>query len=114
MFFEKYYYFWIKLLSAMKLHETLKQVRKDRTSLSQGEAAKAIGISQTYLSQVEAGQKVPSKEVMDKMCEAYKTPLAIVVWMATEPKDVSPGKKAMFKLLKSHVDDLITEFFPPK
>lgn len=96
----------------MKIGEVLKTIRKEKTNLNQGKAADLMGITQTYLSQVESGIKKPSQEMLETMCAAYKMPVPIVIWMSFEQGDVGKGKIKAFRQLKPLVDEMIKEYFP--
>jgi len=97
----------------MKIGQVLKQARKD-LGKTQVEVCAATGISQTYLSQLEADIKEPSAEMLRKICKYYKLPVAIVVFKATEEKDVDRKKVGAFRTLKPAIDALIEEYFSPK
>jgi transcriptional regulator with XRE-family HTH domain len=94
----------------MDIGGALRDIRKSIDGRRQQEVSKAIGITQTYLSLVEAGKRVPAQEVVEKLCKAYKVPIAIVVWKAIEPKDVDRSKKEAFGRIKPIVDDLLEGF----
>lgn len=94
----------------MNLGAALRHVRQVIVERRQGQVAKAVGISQTYLSQIESGKKVPAQEVVESICKEYKVPIAIVVWMSLESSDVDRRKRDAFSKIKPIVDDLIKGF----
>lgn len=94
----------------MKIGNALREIRKAVVCRRQQEVAKAIGLSQTYLSQIETGDKIPSQEVLEKLCAEYKVPLPIVVWKGIESKDVAKNKRVAFNRIKPIVDDLLEGF----
>lgn len=96
----------MNLALALKTVRLRKFTKREKT---QGEVAEEAGISQTYLSQIESGDKMPSIEVIQKLCEIYGVPLELVVWLGHESKDVSPKKRKFFKQLKPIVDSIIYE-----
>lgn len=51
-------------------HKTLRQLRLKR-GLTQGHAAKAIGIQQSYLSKLENDQAIASMEILQRICDVY-------------------------------------------
>lgn len=53
----------------MKLPEKIKAIRENK-QLSKNQLAKLAGISQSYISDLEAGKKNPTIEVLEKICEA--------------------------------------------
>jgi XRE family transcriptional regulator, regulator of sulfur utilization len=94
----------------MDISSALRKVRKD-SGLSQGEFAAKAGITQTYVSLIEGGRKVPSVEVIQKYETIGKIPLAIILWWGIQEKDVPKNKKVAFRELKPLVDNLISQIF---
>jgi len=94
----------------MNIGKALWMIRNNELNILQIEAAKKIGITQSYLSQIEDGFKNPSQKVLEKICYAYGIPMAIVIWMATYPEDVQKEKRQEFNLIREAVDDLINDF----
>lgn len=71
----------------MTIGGTIKQARSQR-GLGLREAARGIGISYTFLSEVESGRKYPSPETLSKMCRFYELDY---VEMCNELKFCRPG-----------------------
>lgn len=94
----------------MDIGSALKDIRENVACRRQQEVAAAIGVSQTYLSQVEANKKIPAQEVVEKLCMEYQVPMAFVVWKGMEMKDVHKSKQRALGLIKPIVDDLIEGF----
>ena len=94
----------------MNISKALKEARK-RTILNQKEFADKLGISQTYLSLLEAGKKTPSMDLIQVYSELLKTPVAIFLFKAMTDKDVHPSKKKVFNQLQPVINNLIDEFF---
>jgi len=96
----------------MNVGISIRGIRKERTpQLNQIEFAKLIGITQTYLSQIETGAKTPSIEVLERISKEFEIPLPIIFWLGIEEKDVSEHKREHFRFLKPTVDSMISEFF---
>jgi len=91
----------------MNIHYALKHARTVR-SMRQGDVAEKAGISQTYLSQIETGGKVPSMEVIETLCKVYNRPLPILLWFAMEKSDIPKKKHRAYDELKPVVDRLIS------
>ena len=91
----------------MKIGQSIKSIRVDRLRQSQKEFCAGIGLSQTYLSQVEHGLKSPSTDVLQNISDYVKVPLPVLFWYGIEEKDVSPDKKDYFKVLKPAIDELM-------
>lgn len=94
----------------MNIGNALRDIRQNVTGRRQGEVAGTLGISQTYLSQVEAGIKNPTTDVIERLCTEYQVPIAFVMWKAMEMSDVHKSKQKALGLIKPIVDDLIEGF----
>ena len=94
----------------MNLGNAVKELRKKR-GLTQGDFCKQIGITQSYLSQVENGNKEPSVDVIKKIAVALSTPVPVLFWFTLTEDDVDESKVEVFKLLKPSVDSLVDAFF---
>ena len=97
----------------MTIGQKLKEIRK-QDSLKQGVVAKALGISQTYLSQVESGKRNPSTSLLDRMAAYYSMPLPVLIWAALTEDDVTPNKREFYKSVKPIVDAIVKELFTEK
>ena len=94
----------------MNLGNAVKELRK-RRGLTQGNFCEQIGITQSYLSQVENGVKEPSIDVIKKISDALGTPMPVLFWFTLTEEDVHESKVEVFKLLKPSVDSLVDAFF---
>lgn len=93
----------------MDISNSLVSLRK-KTGLKQIHAAATIGISQTYLSQIEAGKKEPSTELLQRICKVYDIPASVMYFMAMTVDDVPKKKQRIFLELKPVIDNLISQF----
>lgn len=93
----------------MNLPAAIKELRKKK-GVKQYEASDGIGITQTYLSQIESGQKVPSIEVLEKLAKFYKTPIAIMLWFSIDEKDIKKNKLGVYRELRPAIDSMINNF----
>lgn len=93
----------------MNLPAAIKDLRKKK-GYKQYEAAESIGITQTYLSQIESGQKVPSIDVLEKLAKVYKTPIAIMLWFSIDEKDIQKNKLTAYRELRPVIDSMIQNF----
>ena len=85
----------------MKIGHGIKQVRKE-AGLKQSTLARTAGVSQTYLSLVEGGDKSnPSFELVQRIAEACKVHPIVVYLSALEPTDIE-GNHANFTFTKNH------------
>lgn len=60
----------------MKIHEQIKEARK-AAGMTQKQAEKATGYTQTFISLLEAGKRDPSLEAMKVFCQAYDCQIII-------------------------------------
>ena len=94
----------------MTIGQLTKQLRKSR-SLRQGIAAKELGISQTYLSQLEKGTRNLSSGMVDKLSLFYGIPAPIMSFLTLDLTMVAEDKREAFTKVKPAVDAMIEEFF---
>lgn len=94
----------------MIIHKALREVRKG-LDLNQTEFAKVIGLTQTYISLIESGDKVPSFDVIERYNKVSKVPIPIIMWKTLEVNDVPKHKRKIYQELKPVVDSLINQIF---
>lgn len=94
----------------MTIGQLSKKLRKDR-SLKQGFVAEKLGISQTYLSLVEKGVRVPSSGLLEKIAEFYGIPTPIMSFLTLDVTMVAEDKREAFTKVKPAVDAMVEEFF---
>lgn len=94
----------------MNIGAALLKARKDN-GLRQNVVSERTGITQTYLSQIETGSKVPSIEVIEKLANEYNMPFGIMMWNTITEKDVRKAKLDIYRKLKPTVDNLINDIF---
>lgn len=56
---------------------TLKVIRKGK-NIRQGDLAKSIGITQTYLSLIESNKRIPSITIIEDICKELDCELRII------------------------------------
>ena len=97
----------------MNIGLALKSIRKKK-GIKQNVLAINASISQTYLSQIEGGLKIPSIEVIEILAKEYKVPFGIMMWFTITEKEVPKGKLGEYKKLKPFIDNLIDGIFNQK
>jgi len=95
----------------MNLGYALKTARTKYTNHNQMAFAQQLGLSQTYVSQIENGHKKPSIEVIEGYGKLTNAPLAVIMWMAITEDDVEKHKLIVYRELKPVIDNLIKEIF---
>ena len=63
------------------LHEALRLVRSYH-DLSQSELSVRLGISNSYLSEIESGKKQPTLEILQRYSEQFDIPLSSLLFFA--------------------------------
>jgi transcriptional regulator with XRE-family HTH domain len=63
------------------------RVTRALADISQRELARSLGTDPSYISLLEANKREPSREILEKLAEAFKVPLHLLVLMATEEGD---------------------------
>ena len=92
----------------MNIGIAIRKIRKEKTpKLNQTEFAKLIGITQTYLSQIETGAKTPSIDVVQNICSKLEIPMAIFFWLGVEESDIRETKRESFRIIKPTIDAMI-------
>lgn len=92
----------------MELKKTIKRILKSK-GISQKELAAGIGKSGTAVSQILNGEYHGTADTMEKIANYIQVPLPIISFMSLSEEDISPEKKAAFRLLKPTIDNLINE-----
>lgn len=77
--------------------------------LKQHEFAEKVGISQTYISQIENNKKIPSMDVLQHMCKVFNVPLPIMFWFSISRHDVESVED--YELLVPIIDIMIKKLF---
>lgn len=99
----------------MNLGTSIRQLRKGLTpKISQSDYAISIGITQSYLSHIENGNKEPSIALLKVISEKHDLPMPVLLFMSIDEEDVQPHKLQAFKMIKPSVDALINQVFIDK
>ena len=72
--------------------------------------SKNIGITQSYLSQLENDEKQPSTRLLQKMSDYTKIPMPIIIWDSLTAEDIKEEKRSIFLPIKYSIDALIEAF----
>jgi len=75
---------------ALKLLRTFHQ-------LSQVELAKRLGLSNSYLSELESGVKSPSIEILEQYSATFKLPLSSILLFSEQLESTTLGNKLRVK-----------------
>ena len=91
----------------MKIGVAIKRLRRSQKGLNQSQFAKGIGITQTYLSQIESGKKTPSISILQAIGIHLEIPFPILFWFCLTIDDIHDSKKEHFKFIKPSIDAMI-------
>jgi transcriptional regulator with XRE-family HTH domain len=92
----------------MKIGPALRELRKNK-KISQGDLAKKAGISQTSLSQIEAGIKRPSEKTLEKLCLALSISEPLLNLMAIDINDIPQDRRILFEALYPNLKRMILQ-----
>lgn len=95
----------------MNYGSIIRKLRKEKYSENQVDFSKRIGITQSYLSSVENGNKKPSIDLLETISLLTNVPLPIMFWQSLTDENIPVGKKEMFNQIKPSIDSLIMSFF---
>lgn len=91
----------------MKIGQAIKKLRKEQSFLNQGQYAQEIGITQTYLSLIECGKRIPNMSIIKKIADYHCMPIGTLFWFGIEESDISEAKIEAYRLLKPSIDKMI-------
>lgn len=98
-------------LQYMNIGHSIRKFRINKLRQTQFYFADKIDISQTYLSQVEKGHKIPSTQLLQRIADYCEVPLPIIFWYGITDEDVNPEKIEHFIFLKPLIDKMIDSLF---
>ncbi len=93
------------------LHEALKQVRLFH-KFKQFELANELGISKSYLCEIESNQKPVSIELLGRYSKIFSIPVSSLMIFSENLEDKSRGKRIKHKFARKVIE--IMEWFNDK
>lgn len=78
------------------LSETLRLLRVFH-DMKQNELAERLGVSKSYVSEIENGNRTPSMEVIERYAATFKVPVSSVMFFAENLEDAKNQKGAAGK-----------------
>ncbi len=94
----------------MNIGQTIIKLRKIK-GLKQIELAEQSGISQTYLSQIEGGNKVPKIDILEKISNVLEIPFSVMSFLSLDKDSIPKDKEESFTKIKPILDGFIKEIF---
>lgn len=74
---------------------------------TQSELAENLGISRSYISEIESNSKTPTLEVLQKYSDVFDIPLSSIMLFSEEYKDKKSLKKRAKSLLAKKAIDFL-------
>lgn len=95
----------------MQIGTGIKEIRVKK-KISQGDLAKQLDISQTYLSQIEKNKRKPSMDLMENISKVLGIPVYYFMFKGLElEKDVNPDKQDTYKQISPIIEGMIENLF---
>ena len=94
----------------MDIGQTILRIRKEK-GIKQKDLAKGAGISPTYLSQIEKGQRVPRMDILEKISAEINIPLSILSFLSLDIDSIPEDKKFAYNQVKPLLDGLVEKIF---
>ncbi len=87
------------------LNEALRLIRVYH-DMRQSETAEKLGISNSYLSEIEKGRKKPTLEIVEKYSTVFRIPMSSILFFS-ENLDENPSFKSAKRLVASKIVNLM-------
>ena len=84
---------------------------RELSGMSQVELAKAAGMSKSYLSLIESGDRVPGIDVLNKISNKLGVPLSVIVFMGTDSAMLPELDKDSFKSISVQIQKSLANVF---
>lgn len=94
----------------MNIGKTIKKLRKDR-GYSQITFGELCEMSQSALSLIEKGTRIPNKTTMNRICEVLKVPEELIYFLSIDESTIAQDKKEKFNMLYPSAKDLMMRIF---
>jgi transcriptional regulator with XRE-family HTH domain len=85
------------------LNEALRLIRVYH-DLRQSEAAEKLGVSNSYLSEIESGKKKPSLDLVEKYAEAFQIPVSSILFFSENMNKAGTFEKARGTIAKKIIN----------
>lgn len=79
----------------MQLGSAVKELRR-RAELRQEELARNVGITQSYLSQIENDRKDPNLSTLRRIAQELRVSVPILFFLSMDEEDIRPDRKEAF------------------
>ena len=90
----------------MKIGNAIKLIRVNK-GISQVELSEMVGISSSYLSLIEKNKREPNIDLLNKISKKMNVPLSILIFLATDSKEILELDKSLYMELSKITMELI-------
>ena len=84
----------------MNVGNAIKNLRKKR-GISQKDLAQKCGLSANALCSIENSDSFPSKDSINKICDALGIPVSFLMFFSVTDEDIPAEKRAAFNAMKT-------------
>ena len=88
-------------------------IRKN-SEIKQGDFAKSLEVTQSYLSQIEKGTREPSHTLFQKISEKLEVPVGFIHILSITKEDVQEDRRMAWEILTPVIKQLCISVFPEK
>ncbi|WP_306351075.1 helix-turn-helix domain-containing protein [Flavobacterium sp. '19STA2R22 D10 B1'] len=94
----------------MDIGNAIKDLRQQK-GFKQTDFAVKCGLSQSYLSSIEKGNKEPTLGILKQIANALSIPMPVLVFFSLDKNDISESKRDAFEMLVPSIKGLISDVF---
>ena len=92
----------------MDIGSAIKSIRT-RKKITQKDLAAKCGISANALCSIEKNTSFPTKETINKICDALEIPVSYLLFFSITEEDVPAEKLGMFNVLKEPIQKILID-----
>lgn len=92
----------------MDIGNAIKSIRT-RKKITQKDLAAKCGISANALCSIEKNTSFPTKETINKICEALEIPVSYLLFFSITEEDVPEDKLGIFNALKEPIQKILVD-----
>lgn len=92
----------------MDIGSAIKSIRT-RKKITQKDLAAKCGISANALCSIEKNTSFPTKETINKICEALEIPVSYLLFFSITEEDVPEDKLCIFNALKEPIQKILVD-----
>jgi transcriptional regulator with XRE-family HTH domain len=92
----------------MDIGSAIKSIRT-RRKITQKNLAAKCSISANALCSVEKNVSFPSKETINKICEALEIPVSYLLFFSITEEDIPEEKQSIFNALKEPIQKILVD-----